>query len=446
MSITPVPKWTAVKGNFMKRLLIVLVVLLVAGLATAQYKISSSVADGLDAAKRAMRGHAQFDYSDVSTTLSGDIEISDVQFTSPAGQAIHADKIALITGSLWQLLTLEDTFKNNEIPEHLAVSVEGLLVDAALFNNAGQANPMSRLDTAGCGERRFFDRSDLKDMGYDMLTLDMKMGYQLAKGDNRLVLTLDMISRDQMAVDLEMTTRLPYAPSIAGMAGGDLAKASQLTNATIRIEDLGYLERSLAFCADETGMDTAAYREHHLTAWLDAWHNLGLEPSDSLVDIYRDYATNPGSTLTFEMEPFPALDLGSNYLSPDPVYLSSRLNPKMGTEVTGMQPVSIAPSEQALADTDTQVIESATQKQQPQASTGSTKTGKASARPAGQLALANLDQHLYRDVTIRLNSGRVLKGRIEGVEGQTLQLKRQLHGGNMVVPVALGEVKTVTLR
>ncbi|MGP4844410.1 hypothetical protein ACTXGQ_09795 [Marinobacter sp. 1Y8] len=427
----------------MKRLLIVLVVLLVAGLATAQYKISSSVADGLDAAKRAMRGHAQLEYSDVSTTLSGDIEISDVQFTSPKGQQIHADKIALVTGSLWQLLTLEDTFKNNEVPEHLAVSVEGLLADAALFNNAGQTNPMGRLDTAGCGERRFFDRSDLKDMGYETLMLDMKMGYQLAKGDNQLILSIDVVSREQMAVDLEMTTRLPYAPSLAGMSGGDLAKASQLTAATIKFEDLGYLKRSMAFCADEVGMDTVTYREHHLAAWIDEWKNLGLVPSDSLVDIYRDYATNPGSTLTFEMEPFPALDLGSNYLSPDPVYLSSRLNPRLGTEVTGMQPVSIASSEPAVADANTPQADSPAQKP---VSQGKTNMAAATSAPAGQLALNSLDKHLYQDVAISMNNGRVLKGRIEAVEGQTLKLKRQLHGGNMVVPVALGEVKTVILR
>lgn len=431
----------------MKRLLIVLIVLLVAGLATAQYKISSSVADGLDAAKQAMRGHAQLAYSDVSTTLSGDIEISDVLFTSPKGQQIKADKIALITGNLWQLLTLEDTFKNGEIPEHLAVSVEGLLADAALFNNAGQAqpntNPMSQLETAGCGDRRFFDRSDLKDMGYDVLTLDMKMGYQLAKGDNQLILTMNVVSREQMAVDLKMTTRLPYAPSLIGLSGGELAKASQLTAATIKMEDLGYLKRSMAFCADETNMDLVSYREHHLAAWLNEWQNLGLLPSDSLVDIYRDYATNPGSTLTFEMEPFPALDLGSNYLSPDPVYLSSRLNPKMGTEVTGLQPVSVASSEQA-ADTVAPQTDSSKQKQM---SAGNPDTETATTTlPAGQLALTSLNQHLYQDVAIKMNNGRVLKGRIEAVEGQTLQLKRQLHGGNMVVPVALREVKAVILR
>lgn len=428
----------------MKRLLLALIVIAVAGLGFAQYKITSSVTEGLENAKRAVAPFVRMEYGDVTTTLTGNIEVTNVRFVSLSdNQEIYAEKIALITGSPWVLFNLRDRIKNNEIPEHLEFAIEGLLADMAFMDNAQKAalteNPLIGLETAGCQGREFFDRSDLKAMGYDHLVLDMKMGYQLSQWGTQLRLTTQVVSRNQVAVDLEMVVEFPSPINEVGPSA-ELASMSTLTSASIKLEDLGQLNRAMAFCARETGMDPASYREHHLEAWLAAWHEMGLQPSDSLIEAYRDYVNNPGSTLTFDIEPFPALELGSNYLSTDPVYLSGRLNPRVGTDGTGMQPVSLSPIQQGTAGSEKPKTRTP---EKPKATPKSTPTADVALK--GRISLSSLSQHLHRDVRIIMANGQRMDGRIEAVEGQTLKLKRHMHGGSMVVPVYLQDIEAVTL-
>ncbi|MBW4934982.1 hypothetical protein [Marinobacter sp. F4206] len=431
----------------MKRLLIVLVVA-VAGLSGfAYYKITSSVTDGLELAKMQVAPFAAMEYGSVSTNFSGDITVNDLRFTSRAtSEVIAVDKVALGTGSPWALLTLKDHLQSGQMPDYLKFSLEGLKADMAFMSNLEQAaegdNPFSQLETAGCGDRRYFNRSDLARMGYDYLTLDMDVAYRLSETGNQLTLTIDTVSRNQMAVGLEMVVY--HSGSFNEMAlSPQVAKTAQLEAASIELEDLGYLNRILDFCANELEMDTEAYRARHLEAWTAEWQAMGLKPSDSLVEVYQDYLTHPGSTLTFQMEPFPALDLGDNYLSPDPVYLSGRLNPKLGTERSGLQSISVSQADTAVAEERSSP--SSTSESAPSKPAAPEPTRSAPARSEGRISLAQLDDHLQHDVQIQLADGRAIKGRIQAVEGNALKLKRHMYGGTLVVPVPLGDIRSVTL-
>lgn len=59
-------------------------------------------------------------------------------------------------------------------------------------------------------------------------------------------------------------------------------------------------------------------------------------------------------------------------------------------------------------------------------------------------SLADLDQYLQRDVSITLKNGRRMEGIIQAIEGDTLKLKRHMHGGTMVVPVQRHEIQAVS--
>ncbi|MBW0148043.1 hypothetical protein [Marinobacter arenosus] len=431
----------------MKRLLIVLVVAVAGLLGSAYYKITSSVTDGLELAKMQLAPFAAMEYGSVTTNFSGDVEVHDLRFTSRAtSEVIAVDKVALGTGSPWALLTLRDHFQSGQMPDYLKFSIEGLKADMAFMSNLEEAaqgsNPFSQLETAGCGARSYFNRSDLARMGYDYLTLDMDVAYRLSETGNQLTLTTEMVSRNQMAVGLEMVVY--HSGSFSEMAlSPQVAQTAQLEAATIEFEDLGYLNRTLDFCAKALAMETEAYRTHHLEAWVAEWQAMGLKPSASLVDIYQDYLTHPGSTLTFQMEPFPALDLGDNYLSPDPVYLSGRLNPKLGTERSGLQAISVSRADTAVAEerrSPVSVPESA-----PSQPAAPEPAQSAPASSEGRISLAQLDDHLQHDVQIQLANGRAIEGRIQAVEGNALKLKRHMYGGTMVVPVPLADIRSVTL-
>ncbi len=428
----------------MKRLLLILLASAALGFAFVQYKITNSVSDGLENIKQAIAPFVRMEYGDVSSTLSGNIEVTDLRFVSlQDDREIVADKVALKTDNPWVLMNLRDNLSQNKIPDRLEFAIEGLVADMEfmtnLQNTAVTDSPYTRLETAGCNGRSRFSRSDLTTMGFDHLVLDMTMGYQLSKGGTRLRITNRMLFRNQMAVSLDMVVDHPSPANEVGLSA-ELAAASSLSFASIAIEDRGQLERVQELCAEETGMDTAQYRKHHLDAWIAEWRNMGLQPSESIVEVYRDYTNNPDSKLTFEMEPFPALDLGDNYLSPDPVYLSDRLNPQMGTESTGMLPVSVGmiPQETAISNADKAV--------QPEAPTSDKKSTSATDTVSNESpgSLSDLDQYLQRDVSITLKNGRRMEGIIQAIEGDTLKLKRHMHGGTMVVPVQRHEIQAVS--
>lgn len=430
----------------MKRLLIFLVVAVAGLFGFAYYKITSSVTDGLELAKIQLAPFAAMEYGSVTTNFSGDIEVSHLRFTSRAtSEVIAVDKVALGTGSPWALLTLKDRLQSGQMPDYLKFSIEGLKADAAFMSNLEQAaqgdSPFSQLETAGCGDRNYFNRSDLARMGYDYLTLDMDVAYQLSETGNQLTLTTEMVSRNQMAVGLEMVVY--HSGSFSEMAlSPQVAKTAKLEAATIEFEDLGYLNRTMDFCAKELEMDTEAYQARHLEAWAAEWQAMGLKPSESLVDVYQDYLTHPGSTLTFQMEPFPALDLGDNYLSPDPVYLSGRLNPKLGTERSGLQAISVSRADTAVAE------ERSSPSSAPEAAPSKPAPEPPQATPArseGRISLAQLEDHIQHDVQIQLADGRVIKGRIQAVEGNALKLQRHMYGGTIVAPVPLADIRSVTL-
>lgn len=430
----------------MKRLLLVIAAIAIAGAITAQYRITSGVTDGLEAAKRGMAPYATMTYGDVSTTLEGNIEITDVTFTSRMdNQQIHADKLALVTGSPWALLNMEDTISNHQIPEQLSFVIEGLGVDASFMNGLDKnilgETVFTRFDTAGCGDRTYFDRADLSAMGYDQLIVDMTIGYRLMTGGEEMAVTLKTISRGQTGVEAEMLINLPR-PMNDGGPSAELAQGSTLSSATVRVEDLGNNERIVDFCTGETGLTAAEFRDQHLNAWQDEWQHQGLKPSNSLVAVYKDFVTHPGSTLTFTMEPFPALELGSNYLSPDPVYLSGRLNPKLGTGNTGLRPVALSDVPKVERQPSATASSPAASQSEPETASTATQ-GRTS---TGRVSVASLGQHLRDDVRILLINGRRMDGRILAVEGRTLTLKRYLHGGTMVVPVNLGDIRQVSLQ
>jgi hypothetical protein len=68
----------------------------------------------------------------------------------------------------------------------------------------------------------------------------------------------------------------------------------------------------------------------------------------------------------------------------------------------------------------------------------------AKAEPTYQrVPLRELRQHLGRDVKVYTRSGHLREGRLEAIEGTTLQVVRMVHGGRFTVPVKSEDVRRV---
>lgn len=430
----------------MKRFLLILVAAVVIGFAFVQYKITSSVSDGLENLQQTIAPFVRMEYGDVSSTLTGTVEVTDIRFVSlQNNQEIVVDKVALNAGNAWVLMNLRNNLQQNKIPDRLEFAIEGLAADMELMTNlqntAVTDSPYTRLETAGCNGLSRFSRKELSAMGIDHLAVDMTTGYELSEGGTQLRFTNRMVFRELMAVNLEMVISHPAPINDVGLSA-ELANSSSLSSASIALEDRGQLARAQKWCAEESGMSTAQYRKHHLEAWEAEWRKMGLKPSESLVNAYRDYVENPENTLTVDIEPFPALNLGDNYLSNDPIYLSGRLNPHVSTDNTVMKPVSLS-----LVQSETTIgsQEKTVEPEDPTANSEQTLSADRAPSKA-QAPAPEIDTYIQRNVAIALNNGRRIEGIVQAIEGKTLTLKRHLHGGTMIVPVQLQDIKTISPR
>ncbi|WP_165857237.1 hypothetical protein [Marinobacter sp. JSM 1782161] len=432
----------------MKRILLALIVVVAGGAFFAHHQITSRVEDQMDKAVQMASLYGRLTYEGVSVSPDGSVAVNQIDFYPHAiSDQVHIDRVALETGNPWVLYNLKQKLRDGEVPDHLALRLEGITIDLdgplyrQMLAQKGEQSFPSRLSLAGCGSEQTFSASEQLDMGYQQDVIDLTLAYQLNDSRDSLAFTLGADFRDQ--TNLQLNLAIDPGSSLEGSTAlGAAAMGAALKSAKVTVDDNGFNMRSQEVCAERTDMDLAAFRTHHLQAWETVWAEYGMAPSDSLRQTYKTYFENPGSTLTLSIEPYPPLTSADRNLSQDPDYLSGRLNPKVGVD-GHLKPFQITKA--ALPDKD----DSATAQAAPQTSEPAvTEATTATRQPAADntpkpLPLNALDDHRNQSVRITLTSGETVEGRIQGVEGQRLKLQRRMYGGNMVVPIQFSAIQAV---
>lgn len=146
-----------------------------------------------------------------------------------------------------------------------------------------------------------------------------------------------------------------------------------------------------------------------------------------------------------ELEPFPAPSFSDNYLSPNPGYLSERINPQLGTDRRGLKDVSVGIADAAP---ETQKKPSATVRAPDPDLAPAPSTVLSEPDPATSefIKVSELSDYLQSDVTVTLHDDQVTNGRIQAVEGDKLKLKLSMDGGSMAIPVSPNRIASVQRR
>ncbi|TBW51276.1 hypothetical protein EZI54_17290 [Marinobacter halodurans] len=428
----------------MKRILIAAVVVIAGGLFFAQYQMTSTVRDQLDKTVQLASFYGQLSYDDVSVTPTGNLEISGIRFSPhTVDDSIRMDKLVLETDNPWVLYTLSDELRSGHVPDHLALNVVGLRIDPhgplmqAAVERQGGEGMMTQLGLAGCGDH---SRNAGSATGGAVDIIDMSLGYQQTQGGSQL----DILSRVTIHGQNTLTTQLTLDPggALNAFNGLQSARSVALKSAEFQIRDQGAVQQGLEDCARETGMSVEAFQKHHLKAWRAVWSKHALAPDDALANAYKQYIEHPGSTLELTIEPFPPISTEDRYLSTDPDYLSGRLNPKVGIDGGPLKPFRISQTETTAAAGEP-ATGSLAEPPEPKPAAAAPQTAREAPTGPATIAVNELNRHMHQALRIVLNSGKVLEGRLQAVEGQRLQLQRRMFGGNMVVPVNYSDIQTI---
>lgn len=466
----------------MRKTLAIVIVGLVVLAVGANWYYTREIRQQLDRTAAAVAMFGTLDYDSVRLSPAGAIHINGLEFVPRQGgnQGIRIGRIALRTGSLGALFSLDKELEAGRLPAELGIGVEGL--EFALGNlpispaagmsrpaNPGPGNALPSFTAAGCAGRQDFSVDDFIDMDYYVVETDIDMHYRFLEGERRMRQTVGIDSPSIGAFDFEFV--------IDNMGGSRSMPAlmqawrrAGLDAFSLAYRDRGFFDRMIDFCAARMDLDRDEYIDHHLQAWTERWRSLGVAPSPSLVEAYGDFVRSPdslriGSRAEYSVE----LVMIGEYSLPQ---FLERMETTVGfgaarampLELTAIdadaaEPTGGEPAELAASEPSPEPESSASA--EPVASIDARRAAAERARRAAEAAAAQQAESRWSDVglgdaalaavvdrpvRIVTRSGRRFIGRLERIEPERIHIRFVGDSGFYVRPVARGEIRSVATR
>jgi hypothetical protein len=420
----------------MKRILLYLLIIVGGSYGAIYWLITSKVKNQLDQAVQLTEGLGDLTYGQIWVLPQGEVRIHNLNFaaTNP-GSDVSIERVSLETDNLMALYQLGQSLSNDEVPQRLQLTFDGIALDLGLMQNlietSGNNGSQQQFMAAGCGdERTFFNFTDLDDMGYRQVRSDMVLEYQLSP------------ARDSLRVEGAFTTETMYRMSwlldmgLAGDSGAVAMMGATFNQVRIRVDDLGYVPQVMAYCARQTGLSTEAYRTRHLNAWERLWQQQGVTLGNDVVAAYAAYVEQPDS---ISLESYAGLNAMQIMMIGDPQALLDQLAPQIvvnGTEPVPLQLTLALP--EGRPEVEPEVAPSETQPETVPEPAPRKKASRLTSVPVAQLG-----NWLNTDMIITLADGREFRGEVSSIDGQQIQFKQSLSGGTIVMPFERTSIRQV---
>lgn len=425
----------------MKRMLLIVLVAVVGGFVVTHQLIAGKIGDQLDRLSTNMAAAGSLSHGNIFVTPTGTALINRVVFY-PSGTSgdIRIERVAVKAGSLKALYDLGQGMQGGQPPEKLTVAFEGIKADLAggFLQPTGQGATSQPTDffAAGCGERTYFSFADRDAMGYQSTLSDMTLEYRFQPGPNRLTLSGEWITREMAGVEYSADLQLPSGQ--AGPAG------LQLHHARIRLVDYGYMNAVLNFCARETGLDVATYRQQHLAAWEANWANFSMVPGEGLIAAYRDFVEKPDS---LTLETYPEINFMQAMMNPTPEMLFQLLDPRIRANDGEPRPFRVAVAMEDWRRSTGSGDTPANTATAPEPEAAPEPAEPATQKPRiKRLSRSEWSAHLNRPVWVTLNDGRRFEGVMLSLEGERMRFQQNVFDGQMVMPLRVEQISDVHLK
>lgn len=245
------------------------------------------------------------EYHGIGSTLpSGTVQVEGVTLR-PHGiaDAVTVRAVVLRAGSLTSLFKLMRDADSKTPPESLSLSVQGasLNLDGVLARSADQfltaAGGMARVPH--CGNQQPVGFNFLRRLGYENLTTDMQVSYEIKKGSGTLTFGVEVNVPDMSRVAIDV--------KFAGMSG-EVAdfKTAQLKEFGLTYKDLSYKDRVQRYCAQAAKITEADYVRAELEQ--GAFYQAGIVPGPGLLEAYREFLTGSNSEVKLRAYPSEGFD------------------------------------------------------------------------------------------------------------------------------------------
>lgn len=383
---------------------------------------------------------AVINYENVSTSLlNSSIGVERVTINPRAVRdEIKIESIIFQAPNIKFLIDAKNELESGNIPEKMSISINGLSINTSgslakfIDNNTPPPSLGARDKAYGCADVKQFKFSELDEMGYDQMSIDLIFNYQYNPTLSELDITALWSNRQMFGFEITGTFEVENDKFKLDQKRWLFDKMSSL-NITYR--DFGYNQSTINYCNNNRG-DT-----NYLSAHIDAFkqdlkRELSIIPSDTLVEAYRTFMLDSGT-----------INISSNLQRPmNPRYLAL-YNPRdvvllLSPEITvNGQPVDIPYDK--LLKTSGKANEVKTTDD-----VGENKeiVLKPQTTPAFiNLGISQLGQHIGEVVQVKTDQGITRTGTLVYIDTKTIKVEVTKYGGLIAYPIQISRITNAEL-
>lgn len=371
-------------------------------------------------------------YDGIGSSLGGAVQIANVKIQpNNLNDVIRIKNVEIQTPGLWFLLTGKDKMKEGEFPENMRLSLEGVAVDMdgpmmSMFDKLLEAGAAEQ-SIAHCGGIQAVGPRLYRKLGYNTLTSDIRLGYELDKKSARLHVRTEWNTEEMSLFNVDL-----FFASVPASTQ-DMAQFSpRLMEAKAYYKDLAYTDRLKRYCASASNISVEDYINAEVgqesSSFAQQW---GFVPGPGLREAYRQFLIAPGE-VRFETRPSEGIDPASmNLFRPEDML--AMLNATLTVNGTPVTDLSFQLKPKTVA----------------KASENDGGAGVASEERAAQksgyqiVRSAELPKYIGRSIRIREKRAAVREGVLAEVTATQVTLERRYGGGAVTFNVPLKQIEKV---
>ena len=281
-----------------RRLLIAVTVLSLLGAVATHWYLQSKVENLVTAIIEQLYPVAVVSYEDTYSSLwNSSIGVEQLTINPRAVRGeIKIERIVFQAPNLEFLMDAEKALENGDIPQKMRITFDNVNLSTegsiarAIYKNSSSPKLGARDNAYACADVNQFGFSELADMGYERLNVDLSISYEYFTSDGDL--NVSALWSNRQMFEMEIASIFDVASNRFKF---DQIKRlfNQMSSIKITYRDLGFNQKTIDYCNEQRG--DQEYVSAHIEAFKqDLRKQLNIVPSDALVEAYRSFMLKSG--------------------------------------------------------------------------------------------------------------------------------------------------------
>ncbi len=401
----------------MRRLLATLVILVLIGFAAFKAGIWWLTDQRMAEARQALEQYGVLHRGGISSGIEGRVVLKEASWQDfELTQPLDITRVELDTGSPVSLLLA--LFDPDRLPAQWLLRLDGLslTLDPTMLRNWVTAEGAN-----SDGDPALFSLSCAPDPRQQLGSGDLiRMGITAIGGEGFLRQSTEGIHAELNTITTG-SLELDWPGARVRVQDSEVTVSSGSEPMRLTLRDGGLMRRVAAYCAREAGIETGEWARRALNAMTSGLQAKGLEASDQLKALYRQWLLE-GGELTASLQPGQPL-FGIPVVGSESD--SGNLNWQIRYNGAGVPDVYLVEAAPVVQETPGVAVEPVVPREDPETEAW---------YPAD---LENAEQWIDRQVRVTLSNENVVEGRLVSIGDRDVEVARVVAGGEVAYPMLI---------